>query len=68
MTPVAHPHIAKIEARIVERMPLVDGVGDPIGHQQFDAALVGIDAMLGQDRGLAGFKPGTGREQAGIAS
>ena len=61
------PHVAQVDARIVQGVALVDGVGDPIGHQQLDPTLVGIDAVLGQQRRPAGLDRGAGREDAGIS-
>ncbi len=61
------PEVAQVAARIVNRKSLVDGVDDPVRLQNLDPPLVGVDAMLGDDRRPAGLDRRPRRQQAGIA-
>ena len=61
------PEIAQVAARIVDRKSLVERVDDPVGLQDLDPPLVGVDAVLGDQRRPAGLDRGARGEQAGIA-
>ena len=61
------PEVAQVAARIVDGEALVDGVDDPVGLQDLDAALVGVDAVLGDQHRPAGLDRGARRQQPRIA-
>jgi hypothetical protein len=61
------PEVAQIAPRIRDRKSLVHRVDDPVRLQDLDAPLVGVDAMLGNDRRPAGLNRRTRCQQAGIA-
>ena len=51
------PEVAQIAARVVDRKSLVDGVDDPVGLQDLDPPLVGVDAVLGDDARAGRSRP-----------
>ena len=63
----ARPEVAQIAARVVDRETLVDGIDDPVRLQDLDAPLIGVDAVLGDQRRPSGLDRGARGQESGIA-
>src|ERR1700730_1381996 len=62
----SRPEVAQVSAGIMDGKAFVESVDDPLRLQDLDTSLVGVDAVLGDDRRPAGLDAGTCREQSGI--
>src|SRR6516225_7387678 len=56
------PEVAEVAPGIVDRVARVNRVDDPVGLQDLDPSLVGVDAMLSDENRTARFDRGARRK------